>query len=63
MAFPKEHGQVDNMARRRGYWAQLEELYRQNRRLFLLVSAIAFVIGFVGGSLFMLQQATAAVSA
>lgn len=50
------------MVRRRGYWAHLEELYRRNRRLFLLVSVIAFIVGFVGGSLFMLQQATAAVS-
>lgn len=49
------------MGRRRGYWAQLEELYQQNRRLFLVVSAIAFVVGFVGGSVFMLQQAMAGV--
>ncbi|MEQ8516631.1 MAG: hypothetical protein RIC38_13565 [Chromatocurvus sp.] len=43
--------------------SSLDGFLRQHRRLVLLVSAVAFVIGFVGGSLFMLQQAFAAVAA
>lgn len=35
----------------------------QHRRLVLVVGTLAFVIGFVGGSLYMLQQASAAVGA
>lgn len=44
-------------------WESLVNFLRQHRRLVTLVGTIAFIVGFVGGSLFMLQQANAAVLA
>lgn len=45
------------MSKHWSYRNLLEDLLRRHRRLVLLVGAVAFLIGFVGGSLFTLQQA------
>lgn len=50
------------MSKHNGYRAMLEELLQRHRRLVLWVAAAAFAVGFLGGSLFTVQQAGAASS-